>query len=344
MLRTTVVGSWPVDDRFRESMGRYHRGELSGDEGEALLREVAAVAIAQQVACGLDEHTGGETSVDHFILDFPHRLAGVEPIGDTGAWYGRGTYRVVGPVGAPRGLGLADALRRERGIDPAIAKATIPGPSEITMMIEPEEARAALQPVATGLIREEIRRLVDAGARDVQLDAPHIAMGLADGWWDLETAAETVRDIFAGFDGVRRSLHLCYGDFEARSWVGNPALRPLIPLVQSLEGIVDRVVLELSLPEQWAQRALLGEIPSGMEVAAGIVDVKSPVVESDAQLRERIGELLLYVPADRLLICPSCGLGRRDVALATAKATAMVRAARSAGAQDQVRATGGEGL
>ncbi len=236
---------------------------------------------------------------------------------------------MVGPVGAPRGLGLAEALRRERAIDPAITKATIPGPSEVTMMIEPEEASAALLPVATGLIREEIRRLIDAGTWDVQLDAPHIAMGLADGLWDLETAAATIRDIFAGFDRVRRSLHLCYGDFEARSWVGNPALRPLIPLIQSLDGTVDRVVLELSLPEQWAERALLGEIPGGIEVAAGIVDVKSPVVESDEQLRGKIAELLGYVPVDRLLICPSCGLGRRDVAIATAKVTAMVRAAHS---------------
>ncbi|MDP9382095.1 MAG: hypothetical protein M3Q29_18515 [Chloroflexota bacterium] len=103
MVRTTVVGSWPVDDRFREPMERYHRGELSGDQGEALLRDVAAVAIAQQVACGLDEYTGGETSVDHFILDFPgdsraSRRRGTRGRGTAGeatAWSGRSVRRVA---------------------------------------------------------------------------------------------------------------------------------------------------------------------------------------------------------------------------------------------------------
>ncbi len=258
MVRTTVVGSWPVDERFREPIKRYHRGELPDDEAKSLLREVASVAIDQQVRCGFDEYTGGETSVDHFIL------------------------------------------------------------------------------------RQEIRQFVDAGAEDVQLDAPHIAMGLADGWCELEQAVETIRALFEGVEGVRRSLHLCYGDFEARSWVHNRRLRPLLPLIQSLEGSVDRVLLELSLPEQWAERELLRQIPKSIEVAAGIVDVKSPRVEREGELRAQVEELLEYVPEHRLLICPSCGLGRRDVGLAIAKATAMVRAAGSVGAEGEAPLPKGE--
>jgi len=98
-----------------------------------------------------------------------------------------------------------------------------------------------------------------------------------------------------------------------------------------LAGTMDRVVLEFSLPEQWAQRDLLREIPDGIEVAAGIVDVKNPQIETAAEIREKAEALLRHVPAGRLLLCPSCGFGRRDVPMAIGKVIAMVQAAQRIG-------------
>jgi methionine synthase II (cobalamin-independent) len=63
-----------------------------------------------------------------------------------------------------------------------------------------------------------------------------------------------------------------------------------------------------------------------MEVAVGIIDVKSQSVERVIDIDSKIRELLNYLPSDRLLICPSCGLGRRNVELATGKVKAMVQA------------------
>ena len=66
-----------------------------------------------------------------------------------------------------------------------------------------------------------------------------------------------------------------------------------------------------------------------MEIAAGIVDVRDPRVQTAAELGRFAEQLLTVVPADRLLLCPSCGLGRRTVELALATVTAMIAAARS---------------
>jgi methionine synthase II (cobalamin-independent) len=96
-----------------------------------------------------------------------------------------------------------------------------------------------------------------------------------------------------------------------------------------LSGIVDRVVLELSLPEQWAERHLLAETPAQLEIAAGIVDVKDQRAQTATEVCHLAEPPLMVVPATRLLLCPSCGLGRRTVELATPKVTAMVAAARS---------------
>ncbi|MEX1021414.1 MAG: hypothetical protein WDZ49_17265 [Litorilinea sp.] len=330
MLRTTVVGSWPIDAPFNEAMTAYHAGTYPAAHAETLLTEVARTAIAQQRACGLDEITGGETSADTFILQFPKYLTGIAPTADQVAWGGRGTYAVTGPLHAPQGLGIAAAYRREKAIDPAIGKVTIPGPSEITMMLETESdaQRPALWEQAIALIRTEIQECVALGATDIQLDLPHIAMGLVDNHplWTTSQAVAIAQAIFAGFSNIRRSVHLCYGDFQAQTWTENRAFQPLLPTIQGLAGCVDRVVLEFSLPEQWADRELLAEIPPGMEIAAGIVDVKSPQIETVTKLETKIEELLNYVPAARLLIAPSCGFGRRDTDLAIRKSQAMTRA------------------
>ena len=328
MIRTTVVGSWPPAAEFIPALEAYHQGQLAADEIEVLLRQVARQAIAEQCLCGLHEYTGGETSADTFILHFPAPLTGIEPTEDREAWGNRGTYRVVGPLAAPKGLGIATAFQRERALDANITKVTLPGPSEITMRIEPVEERRATWPAVIELIRTEMQTCIDLGATDIQLDLPHVAMGLVDDkdGWTTESAAALIRSIFVGFTGIRRSIHFCYGDFMAQSWTTNRTFHPLLPTIQALDGVIDRVVLEFSLPEQWAERALLTQIPNSIEVAAGIIDVKSPVIETVADVVAKIQELLRYVPAERLLICPSCGLGRRDLALAIGKAQVMVDA------------------
>ena len=328
MIRTTVVGSWPPAAEFIPALEAYHQGELAPHETEPLLRQVAAQAITEQCACGIHEYTGGETSADTFILHFPACLTGVEATADREAWGNRGTYRVIGTIGAPNGLGIAAAFQRERALDANITKVTLPGPSEITMCIEPIEARRATWPAVIDLIRAEMQACIDLGATDIQLDLPHVAMGLVDNadGWTTESAVALIRALFAGFTNIRRSVHFCYGDFMAQSWTTNRTFHPLVPTIQALDGVIDRVVLEFSLPEQWAERALLAQIPIRMEVAAGIIDVKSPIIETVADVAAKIQELLRHVPAERLLICPSCGLGRREPALAIGKAQVMVDA------------------
>ena len=103
------------------------------------------------------------------------------PSENTAAWDGRGAFRITAPVCAPVGLGIAASFVRERSIYPDLQKVTIPGPPEITTMLEPREAARAAWPTVTELIRAEIRTLIEIGARDIQLDVPQTAMGLADG-------------------------------------------------------------------------------------------------------------------------------------------------------------------
>jgi methionine synthase II (cobalamin-independent) len=109
--------------------------------------------------------------------------------------------------------------------------------------------------------------------------------------------------------GVRRTVHFCLGDMGRRPATQEQHLRNLSPLIQLLEGQIDRVHLECSYTGQWQERALLAEIPESMEVIAGIADVKAKPESADAY-REKIAALLAVLPAERLLVSSSCGCGR----------------------------------
>jgi methionine synthase II (cobalamin-independent) len=95
-------------------------------------------------------------------------------------------------------------------------------------MLEPQADRRATWPDAIDLIRAEIEQLMALGATEIQLDLPQVGMGLADGGRDTAEAVDAVTTIFAGLVGLQRSIHQCYGDFGARSWARNGALRPLL--------------------------------------------------------------------------------------------------------------------
>jgi methionine synthase II (cobalamin-independent) len=59
------------------------------------------------------------------------------------------------------------------------------------------------------------------------------------------------------------------------------------------------------------------------------LDVKDPRVQSAQEVTQLAEHVLRVLPADRLVLCPSCGLGRRSVELAVPKVEAMTSAARS---------------
>jgi methionine synthase II (cobalamin-independent) len=152
-------------------------------------------------------------------------------------------------------------------------------------------------------------------------------MGLADGGWETAAAVDIIAAIFAGFTTIRRSVHLCCGDFGARSWATNRRLSPLVPTIQALGGGSSTGSFWSCHCQSSGPNAIW--LLKKLEVAAGIVDVKDPRVQTEAELCNLAEDLLTVVSAARLLLCPSCGFGRRTVELATAKVTAMVAAATS---------------
>ena len=330
MIRTTVVGSWPLPEVYRERLLQYHQGKLPAMLIKPTLVGAAEIALREQKATGVTQFMGGEFFAETFIQHIPRQLTGVRLIKPQAQELKHYTdvaeYEIIAEINAPRGLGYVDGFRRESQIDPALEKVSVPGPLEVLSHLRPMEKAQIQLPRAIDIVNREIRALAALGAKEIQLDIPFIAVRSVLGAITPEHAVAIIAQSFAGVS-VTKTIHCCLGDLGSQAVIPVHNLHALLPFVQQLGGVVDKVHLECSHPGQWEDRTCLREVPKSMEVIAGMVDVKSPV-ETTEFIEERIKELLRLVEPERLWIAPSCGFGRRTTEIAIGKLSRMVEAAK----------------
>jgi len=318
-IRTTMVGSWPIPFGQRLMLKNYYSNLVSDEDAYPTLQRAARVSMDEQIACGVNQIMGGEVFAPDFYHHIPPRLTGLQTLQarDTAKGYaGVGQYRVIERMTAPIGTGHAIAYRRESAIEPKLHKAAVPSPLTIGGGFTNDTNHDHLADLID-IVALEIADMVAAGATEIQLDAPSEAVGLVSGNRSVSELVEVIAgpleaarsDI--GDQTITRTVHFCLGDISRQTATEDQNLKNLVPLLQALEGTVDRVHLECSYPGQWQDITVLKEIPSSMEIIAGIADVKStnPATSVD-ELSSKIQNLLEIVPAERLLVSTSCGCGR----------------------------------
>lgn len=329
MIRTTVVGSWPLPGRYAEGLGKYHRGEAGEGTADPILREAIALAIREQKRTGVDQVTGGGLAFDSFLTRLPRFLTGIEAIRAEREAPGRsgGFYRLRGPLQAPRGIGFASAFRREVEIDGDIRKGNLPGPLSLLnflVLVDPSALKALSEAVA--IVRKEVAALVQAGAREVQVDASTEVTAVHLLNQDPIVVADAIAGVFAPARGVVRTVHLCLGGLRGSASTPEAAMRDLLPLMRRLEHKIDRLHIECL---DAGVRALLQDVPKGMEIVAGVASAGNP--EPVDVLVERTREILRYVGAERLWLAPACGLRSCSNQQAIGILTHLVAAARRCG-------------
>ncbi|MCY3559186.1 MAG: hypothetical protein OXH13_11185 [Chloroflexi bacterium] len=313
-IRTTVVGSWPIPFGQRLELKRYYAGELSDEQADGVLRTAARIAIDEQIACGLDQIMGGEVFAPDFLHHIPPRLDGLETLAPritSRGQQGVGRYRVIGKVTAPRGTGHAKAWRRERTLEPRLDKASVPSPLTIGggFVVESEMSESGHMNDLIEVVQDEIADMVANGLSEIQLDAPSEAVSLVSETRAVDELLPLVREPLAPASDITRTIHFCLGDIARKPSIEVQNLRALIPFIQQLDGIVDRVHVECSYAGQWEEHGLLAELPDSMQVIAGIADVKSKPA-AVTELREKIERLVDMIRPGRMLVSSSCGVGR----------------------------------
>ncbi len=333
MIRTTAVGSWPIPFGLKPALTDYYKGKLDDDGAHGVLCAAARIAMDEQIACGLDQIMGGEVFAPDFVHHVPPRLRGLEQLrkrDHRAGVEGLGRYRIIGDISAPMGTGHALAYRRERALQPDLDKAAVPSVSTMTLSFALDPRLSEQMENVARLVEDEVRDLADAGASEIQLDAPFEAVALLTERRSIADLLPWLTYPFRKLEGVgvRRTVHFCLGDMGRRPATQEQHLHKLIPFIQALEGQIDRVHLECSYAGQWREIERLSEIPESIEVIAGIADVKSRP-EGVEVLRRRIDSLVEVLPEKRLLVASSCGCGRMPHDDAIELISELVRAAHS---------------
>src|SRR5213075_2374874 len=131
-LRTTVIGSYPFPGWLEFAC--QHLDKFGEADREELIDDAVTIAVLDQLEAGLDVITDGEQTRLDFNLSFYGFLEGIELESAPPRRFGppahdqRGKHRVVGTLGASRGLGTVDDFVRLKRLAPPgpTLKASVP--------------------------------------------------------------------------------------------------------------------------------------------------------------------------------------------------------------------------
>jgi 5-methyltetrahydropteroyltriglutamate--homocysteine methyltransferase len=165
--------------------------------------------------------------------------------------------------------------------------------------------RWALTEALLPIVRKELEDLVAAGCTELSVDEP--SMSCYAYREDTKRFVDIFNRTVESISGrARLCTHLCFGNYKARA-VGPRRLAPMFPAF--LEFKCDEMHLEMASRE-FAELELISKVAQHLDVAVGIIDVKSYFIETPADVADRVRLCLKYAPADRLVFAPDCGLSQ----------------------------------
>ena len=326
LLPTTVVGSYSVPEWLERLKTEYYQRRISAQHLAEIHEVAIKAAVKDQELADIDIVSDGELRRDNDVDYFLARIPGVNipqrAKTDYFDYYDAEVTRPLPelpeePGPSSTGLALADDFRFTRQLTHKPIKFSFTGPFSLSRRIR-DDAYSEPGDLVRALARRlnaEARELAKAGAELLQIDEPFLA-GYPD---QVELAIEAVNIVTEGVT-ASWALHVCYGNRYARpSWEGHYDF--LFPAVKAAR--VDQVVLEFARKGLDDLR-LIRQHGWDKWLGLGVIDVKNPEVEAAELVASRIRRALEYVPAERLMINPDCGLRHLAPDVARQKLHAMV--------------------
>ena len=328
---TTTTGSLPQTAEVRHLRSALAKGELDEAGYEAAIAKLITDSIAWQERMGLDVLVHGEFERTDMVEYFAEQMDGY--LTTKHGWVLSYGSRCTRPpiLAAPPSISepmTVDEWRLAQAATAKPVKGMLTGPVTIVNWSfrppgVPDDRLfwAVAQPIA-----DEVRQLVDAGARIIQVDEPAVRER-----WPLPTDdADARRAIYAR--GVRAALnhvfnqpahvqmhtHMCYGDFG-----------DIVPLWGDAGVDVASIEFSRSKDDSYI-RQFYGLFTDGhLQIGPGVFDVHSPHSPGTGTMDERLEHFLGFMDPADLWVNPDCGLKTRGWSEIERQLGDMVAAARS---------------
>jgi 5-methyltetrahydropteroyltriglutamate--homocysteine methyltransferase len=331
LLPVSLVGSYPQPDWLIDSQKlakqmppRVRAQELWRVPPQFLEQaqdDATILAIRDQERAGLDIVTDGEIRRESYSNRFATALDGID-LDKPGTITSRSgasipVPRVVGKIRRRHPVELRDAQFLRANTDRTI-KMTVPGPFTMAQQCQDDfyrdEELLALDYAAA--VNEEIRDLFAAGVDVVQIDEPWMQArperGRRYGVAALNRALEAI-------DGTT-AVHICFG--YAAMVQDKPSGYSFLAELE--RSAARQISIEAAQPA--LDCSVLKSLPS-KTIVLGVLDLSDPAVERPETVAERIRRALKFVPAERIIVAPDCGLKYLAQEIAFGKMQAMAAGA-----------------
>jgi len=332
LFPTSLVGSYPQPDWLidrQKLAGRFPprvraielwrvQPELLGEAQD----DATLLAIRAQEDAGLDIITDGEIRRESYSNAFATALEGVD-IDNPGTALDRSGHpnpvpRITGPISRRHAVNV-DALQFLRAHTDRTIKVTVPGPFTMAEQAQNDyypSKEAAAYGYAEA-VREEIADLFKVGADIVQLDEPYLQAR-------PESAKEYgVKALNAALDGAvgTTAVHLCFG--YAAIIHDRPSGYSFLPELAA--ATADQISIETA--QSGLDCAVLADL-ADKTIILGVLNLGDSSVEAPDVIARRAERALPYVPAERIVLAPDCGMKYLPRESADGKLAAMTEAAR----------------
>jgi len=327
LLPTTVVGSYPQPDwlidraTLSKSVPRVRKRDVWRIP-EPLLEQAqddaTILAIRDMERAGIDIITDGEVRRESYFNRFATALDGIDnehpgsAVARTGAQIS--VPRVVGPIRRRHPVEVRDVEFLRRNTDRAI-KITMPGPFTMAALAQDEHYKdeEALALAYADAVNAEARDLKAAGADVIQLDEPYLQ---ARPDRAQRYGVKVIDRALAGIPG-ETAVHLCFG--YAHSVFNKPSGYSFLARLADCQA--KQISIEAAQPK--IDLGVLKEL-APKTIIVGVLDLARRDAEQSAEVAERIRAALKFVPAERLIPAPDCGMKylARETAFAKLKALA----------------------
>ena len=331
LLPTSLVGSyaqpdWLIDrqklaDRFPPRIRARELWRVAPEFIEEAQDDATTIAIRDQERAGLDIITDGEQRRESYSNRFATALEGVD-IDNPGTALDRSGHpnpvpRIVGKIRRKQPVQVRDVQFLRANTDRTI-KITVPGPFTMSQQAQNNFYKDDQEMVLdyAVAVNAEIKDLFAAGADIVQIDEPYMQAR------PEKARKYGLRGLEAALDGVKgtTAIHICFG-YAAIIHV-RPSGYSFLP--ELAESPVQQVSIETAQTN--LDCSILEKLP-GKTIILGTIDLSDIAIETPETVAARIRRALPYVPVERIVLAPDCGLKYLPRNIAFGKMRAMVEGA-----------------
>ena len=308
LLPTTTIGSFPQTKEVRAERAKLRRGDLSREEYDAFIKRNIDEVIKQQENIGLDVLVHGEFERNDMVEYFGQNLNGF--LFTKNAWVQSYGTRCVKPPIVWGDVSRANPITVEwsayaQSRTDRVMKGMLTGPVTILNWSWPREDithERQTQQLALA-IRDEVLDLEAAGIKVIQIDEAALREKLPlrrSDWHSeyLDWAIPAFRLVHSAVQpSTQIHTHMCYSEFN--------------DIIRDIDAMdADVISFEASRGDLVVLDAI-EEANFETEAGPGVYDIHSPRIPSQAEIEERIGEILDKMDVSKVWINPDCGLKTR---------------------------------